>query len=176
VVAGGERFDGLYKGVVVSNIDELQLGRLLVSVQDVLGGQSLWAEASTPLAGISSGQYVIPLVNSGVWVQFVNGDADRAVWTGFWRGGTGDVPTAAKAATPGTAQVVIGTPGQNVLVLSDVPGPTGGILLQLHGTAGPYIRLSETGVEIGASASGPTIKVTAAGIDIGNNALFVLPG
>jgi hypothetical protein len=70
---------------------------------------------------------------------------------------------------------VLGTPGQNYLLLSDLAGPNGGIMLQLHGPAGPYIKLFEGGVEIGASATGPTIKVTPAGIDLGNQALFILP-
>ena len=86
------------------------------------------------------------------------------------------MPTAAKTAPPGVPQVVLGTPGQNYLLLSDQAGPSGGIKLQLHGPAGPYILLYEGGVEIGASASGPVIKVTPAGIDLGNGALTVLPG
>ena len=172
-----KKFHGLYKGVVVSSADQLRSGRLLVRVADVLGAEpAIWAAAATPLAGIASGMHVVPLVNSGVWVQFVDGDPDRAVWTGFWRGGPGEMPTAAQAAPDGTPQVVIGTPAQSCLLLSDLSGPAGGILLQLKGPAGPYIRLHEGGIEIGASAAGPTIKVTQAGIDLGNGALTVLPG
>ncbi|MEV7612592.1 phage baseplate assembly protein V [Streptomyces sp. NPDC089799] len=170
-------FHGLYQGVVVSNTDPLRTGRLLVRVADVLGDDPcVWAQPATPLAGPASGMYVVPLVNSGVWVQFAEGDPDRAVWTGFWRGGSAELPPAAQAAPDGTPQVVIGTPAQTCLLLSDLGGPTGGILLQLKGPAGPYIRLHEGGIEIGASAAGPTIKVTQAGIDLGNGALTVLPG
>lgn len=177
MVADAQKYSGLYKGVVVSNVDPYQFGRLLVRVEDVLGSDPcIWAEPATPVAGLASGVYAVPLVGSGVWVQFVDGDIDRAVWTGFWRGGTTDVPTAARAAPPGTPQLVLGTPGQNYLLLSDLAGPAGSIKLQLHGPAGPYILLYEGGVEIGATAAGPTIKVTAAGIDLGNGALTVLPG
>ena len=177
MVADAQKYSGLYKGVVVSNVDPYQLGRLLVRVEDVLGGDPcIWAEPATPVAGLASGMYAVPLVDSGVWVQFVDGDIDRAVWTGFWRGGTTEVPTAARAAPPGTPQLVLGTPGQNYLLLSDMAGPTGSIKLQLHGPAGPYILLYEGGVEIGATAGGPTIKVTPAGINLGNDALVVLPG
>jgi hypothetical protein len=98
------------------------------------------------------------------------------VWTGFWRGGIGDVPAAARAAPPGTPQIVLGTPGQNYLVISDMPGPTGGIILQLHGPAGPYIKLSEAGVEIGATAAGPTIKVMPGMIDLGKGAITIVGG
>jgi hypothetical protein len=176
VTTDAKKFNGIYKGAVVSNIDPNKVGRLLVRVQDVLGATPFWAEPATPLAGLSSGMYVVPLPNSGVWVSFVNGDPDRPVYTGFWRGGVGEVPAAASAAPPGTPQIVLGTPTQNYVVISDMPGPSGGILLQLHGPAGPYIKLYEGGVEIGASAAGPTIKVTPAGIDIGNGALTVLGG
>lgn len=172
-----KKYHGLYQGVVVSNLDQLRSGRLLVRVADVLGyDPCIWASPATPLAGLASGMYIVPLIDSGVWVQFLDGDPDRAVWTGFWRGGAGDVPLAAQAAPDGVPQVVIGTPAQSCLLISDFAGPAGGILLQLKGPAGPYIRLYEGGIEIGASAAGPTIKVTQAGIDLGNGALTVLPG
>jgi uncharacterized protein involved in type VI secretion and phage assembly len=175
--ADDRKFSGLYKGVVVSNVDPYKYGRLLVRVEDVLGSDPcIWAEPATPLAGLASGQYSVPLPQSGVWIQFINGDLDRAVWTGFWRGGAGEVPPAAQAAPPGTPQIVLGTPGQNCLLISDLPGPTGGILLQLHTPAGPYIKLYEGGVEIGASAAGPVIRVTPASIDLGNGALTILGG
>lgn len=177
MVADAEKFTGPYKGVVVSNIDPFGYGRLLVRVEDVLGSDPcIWAEPATPLAGVANGQYAVPLIGSGVWVQFVNGDPDRAVYTGFWRGGSTEIPQAAKTAPPGTPQIVFGTPGQNYLLISDLPGPQGGIMLQLHGPAGAYIRLYEGGVEIGASATGPTIKVTPAGIDLGNGALTITGG
>ena len=175
--ADDRKFTGPYKGVVVSNVDPYSYGRLLVRVEDVLGSDPcIWADPAPPLAGLASGQYSVPLIGSGVWVQFVNGDLDRAVWTGFWRGGIGDVPAAARAAPPGTPQIVLGTPGQNYLVISDMPGPTGGIILQLHGPAGPYIKLSEAGVEIGATAAGPTIKVMPGMIDLGKGAITIVGG
>ncbi len=170
------KYQGLYQGVVASNVDPLEKGRLFVRVPDVTGtNPCIWADPATPLAGVGSGMFTTPLVGSGVWIQFVDGDIDRAVWTGFWRGVTTEVPPAARSASPGVPQIVLGTPGQNFLLLSDQPGKTGCIKLQLHGPAGPYILIYEGGIEIGATASGPTIKVTPAGIDIGNGALTVLP-
>ena len=68
------------------------------------------------------------------------------------------------------------TPGQNYLLISDAPGPQGGIMLQFGGPAGPYIKVSATGVEMGMSPAAPAITVTAAGIDLGNGALHVTTG
>ena len=47
-----KKFNGIYKGVVVSNVDPNKVGRLLVRVQDVLGATPFWAEPATPLAGL----------------------------------------------------------------------------------------------------------------------------
>jgi hypothetical protein len=167
------KFNGAYQGVVVSNVDPEGLNKLLVRVEDVLGNDScIWASPAAGLAGLQ----MTPQVDSGVWVLFQNGDPDRAVWTGFWRGGLGDVPKAAQQTTPGVPQIVMGTPTENFLLITDEPGPTGGIQLQLHGPDGPYIRLNETGIEISAGAAGPAIRVTAASIDFANGALTILPG
>jgi type VI secretion system (T6SS) baseplate-like injector VgrG len=166
------KFAGFYRGVVVSNVDPEGLNKLLVSVDDVLGADPcIWASPAAGLAGLQ----MTPQINSGVWVHFENGDIDRAVWTGFWRGGLVDVPAAAQQTPPGVPQIVMGTPTQNFLLITDAPGPTGGIQIQLHGPEGPYIKLNETGIEIAASPAGPAIRVTTAGIDLANGALTILP-
>lgn len=175
--ADDHKFSGPYKGVVVSNVDPYKYGRLLVRVDDVLGNDPcIWAEPVSAMAGVGSGQYLVPERGSGVLVQFINGDLDRAVWTGMWRGGIGDVPAAAQAAPPGTPQIVLATPGQSYLLISDTPGPQGGIMLQFGGPAGPYIKVSATGVELGMSPASPAITLTAAGIDLGNGALHITAG
>jgi hypothetical protein len=171
--ADDRKFSGPYKGVVVSNVDPYEYGRLLVRVEDVLGGDPcVWAEPIAPM----SGHYLVPAPGSGVLVHFVNGDLERAKWTGMWRGGVGEVPVAAQAAPPGTPQIVLATPLESYLLISDAPAPQGGIVLQLAGTAGPYIKISATGVEIGMSPASPAIRVTAAGIDLGNGALTITAG
>jgi hypothetical protein len=167
-------FQGLYQGVVVSNVDPLNRGRLLVRVSDVLDGfPAIWAEPSTPLAGPASGMYVVPLPNSGVWLEFAGGDPERAVWTGFWRGGTTELPNAARAIPPGTPQIVLGTPSQNAIVITDLPGPTGGIQIQLHGPAGPYIKLNETGIELSCGPGLASIRMTGTSVIVNNGALIV---
>jgi hypothetical protein len=57
----GQRFFGVYVGVVLDNQDPLQLGRVLVRVPSVGGAQSrgTWARVSVPRAGAQRGSVEI---------------------------------------------------------------------------------------------------------------------
>ena len=62
---------GKYRGVVINNIDPMQMGRIQVQVPDVLGpALSSWAMPCVPFAGIQSGVFVQPQIGAGVWVGF----------------------------------------------------------------------------------------------------------
>ena len=70
-----QRFYGKYRGTVINNVDPMQLGRLLVTVPDVLGAgvPSSWAEPCVPLAGPTvppMGVYLVPPIGAGVWIEF----------------------------------------------------------------------------------------------------------
>ncbi|WAZ20016.1 phage baseplate assembly protein V [Streptomyces cinnabarinus] len=169
-----KKWEGLYQGVVVSNVDTTQMGRLLVRVPEVLGDDpSIWASPLSPLAGTASGMYVVPVMGSGVWVQFLGGDPNRAVWVGFWRGGAGEVPPAAKSTPPGVPQIVLATPGQNSLVISDQSAPLGGITLQLRGPAGPFIKIDEKGIELSCGPGLASIKLMGTQVIVNGGALMV---
>ncbi|WP_433727421.1 phage baseplate assembly protein V [Actinoplanes sp. CA-051413] len=171
MTADAKKFSGPYKGVVVSNIDPLKLNRLQVRVDDVLGSDPcIWATPHTALAGM----HVVPIVQSGVWIVFQDDDIDRAVWTGFWRGGTLEAPQVSETVPPGVPQVVIGTPTQNYLLITDAPGPTGGIQIQLHGPSGPYIKINEAGIELSCGPGLATIRLAGTSVDINNGGLTVL--
>jgi type VI secretion system (T6SS) baseplate-like injector VgrG len=171
MTADAKKFSGLYQGVVVSNVDPLKLNRLMVRVEDVLGADPcIWARPHSALAGM----HVIPMVQSGVWIEFQDDDIDRAVWTGFWRGGTIDAPPVSETVPPGVPQVVIGTPTKNYLLITDSPGPSGGIQIQLHGPAGPYIKINESGIELSCGPGLATIKLAGTAVDINNGGLTVL--
>ncbi|MFD9005528.1 phage baseplate assembly protein V [Streptomyces sp. NPDC059582] len=172
-----KKWHGLYQGVVVSNVDTTDMGRLLVRVPEVLGDDPcIWASPLSPMAGTASGMYVVPLQNSGVWLQFLDGDPNRAVWTGFWRGGAGDVPPAAKSTPPGVPQIVLATPSQNALVISDQSGPAGGgaITMQLHGVGGPFIKINETSIEISCGPGRASIVLEGKQVRVNGDALTVL--
>ncbi|MEU7435282.1 phage baseplate assembly protein V [Streptomyces sioyaensis] len=168
------QWHGLYQGIVVSAVDESGAGLLQVRVPEVLGADiCAWAAPLTPLAGTDCGMYVVPPAGAGVWVQFLDGDPDRPVWVGFWRGGPGDVPSAAQSTPPGTPQIVLATPAQSALVISDQPGPTGGIRLQLHGENGPFISINETSIEMSCGPAGASIKLVGSQVIINGGALMV---
>ncbi|MFI2372831.1 phage baseplate assembly protein V [Streptomyces sp. NPDC018833] len=165
---------GLYQGVVVSAVDPTGAGRLSVRVPEVLGDDvCVWASPLTPLAGADCGMYVVPPPDAGVWVRFLDGDPNRAVAMGYWRGGPDDVPSAAKATPPGIPQIVLATPSKNALVISDLPGPAGGIKLQLHGDNGPFIKVNEMSIEISCGPGLASIQLVGAQVIVNGGALMV---
>jgi uncharacterized protein involved in type VI secretion and phage assembly len=80
-----ERFYGKYRGLVTDNDDPRGMGRVRARVPEVLGDTvSPWAMPCAPYAGDGSGQYTIPPVGGGVWIEFEGGDPARPLWAGCW--------------------------------------------------------------------------------------------
>jgi Type VI secretion system/phage-baseplate injector OB domain len=157
------KFWGKYRGTVVNNIDPEQRGRLMVSVPDVLTlVPSTWAEPCTPLAGPTGppmGVYLVPPIGAGVWVEFEQGDPDYPIWVGCRWGSAADIPSIAFAGLPVSPSIVLQTAGQNCIVISDVPGPAGGIMLRVGGS---IVTITQTGISLVA----PKVEITAATIDL----------
>jgi uncharacterized protein involved in type VI secretion and phage assembly len=124
-----------------------------------------------PAAGIQSGVFVLPTINSGVWVEFEQGDPDYPIWTGCYWGSAAEVPALALAATPGVQQIVIQSELQNTLMISDMPGPTGGILLK--SMTGAMIAINEIGITI-SNGQGATIVLTGPSVTVNEGALAVI--
>lgn len=168
----GKRYYGIYRGTVVLNIDPMQMGRISVIVPDVGSvTPSTWAMPSVPIAGKQSGVFVMPQIGSGVWVQFEGGDPDYPVWTGGWWGDAAEVPALALAGPPGDPNIVLQTALQNSLVISDLPGPTGGIMLK--STTGATIIVNDTGIYI-QNGKGASIIMTGPTVTINEGALVVV--
>ena len=154
---------GKFRGSVVDNADPERLGRVRVLVPDVLGSvPSSWAMPCVPVAGPQMGVWIVPPVGAGVWVEFEQGDPDYPIWVGGWWGTSAEVPGAALAGPTADAVILLQTRGGTGVVLSDVPGPTGGVTLRIAG--GAVIEVSQVAITIsngqGASIvlSGPTIS------------------
>jgi uncharacterized protein involved in type VI secretion and phage assembly len=164
-------YHGKYRGTVVNNVDPEQQGRLQALVPDVLGSMpSSWAMACVPFAGTQAGMWCVPAIGSGVWIEFEQGDPNYPVWTGGWWGSPADPPALALAIPPAVAQVVIQTTGQNTLLISDAPGPTGGLLLK--STTGAMIMINETGITL-SNGQGATIVMAGPSVTINAGALVV---
>jgi uncharacterized protein involved in type VI secretion and phage assembly len=162
---------GKYRGTVVNNIDPLQTGRIMAQVSDVTGpGPSSWAMPSFPVAGIQMGAWMIPPIGAGVWVEYEQGDPDHPIWTGCWFGSAAEVPATALAAPPGVPHLVLQTTLQNSLIISDVPGPTGGIIIK--STTGALISVNDLGITI-SNGKGASISMVGPSVTINAGALVV---
>jgi uncharacterized protein involved in type VI secretion and phage assembly len=166
------RYYGIYRGTVVNNVDPLQTGRIIAIVPDVSGVvPTTWAMPCVPLAGKQMGTFMVPQIGAGVFVQFEAGDPDRPVWTGGWWGSAAEVPALALAGVPGDPNIVIQTTLQNAIVVSDLPGPTGGIMLK--STTGATIIVNDTGIYI-QNGKGASIVMAGPSVTINEGALVVI--
>jgi uncharacterized protein involved in type VI secretion and phage assembly len=166
------RYYGKYRGVVLNNIDPMQMGRVQVQVPDVMGvGLSSWAMACVPFTGKQSGVYCVPQIGAGVWVEFEQGDPDRPIWVGGYWGTAAEVPVLSHTVPPAVNGFTIQTTLKNGIVVSDVPGPTGGIMIQT--TTGAMISVSDTGIVI-SNGKGAVISMIGPTVDVNAGALTVV--
>jgi uncharacterized protein involved in type VI secretion and phage assembly len=165
------KYYGKHRGTVLNNIDPMQKARLLVQVPDVLGlGISSWAMPCVPLAGIQMGSFVVPISGSLGWVEFEGGNPDYPIWSGCFWGSAGEIPALALAGIPASPNIVFQTQAQNTLVVSDLPGPTGGIMLK--STTGASIIVNDTGIYI-QNGKGASIVMVGPAVTINNGALAI---
>jgi len=171
-MSNGQTYFGIYRGTVINNIDPMQLGRIQAIVPDAGGiTPSTWATPCVPLAGKQMGTFLVPQIGAGVWIQFEAGDPDRPVWSGGWWGIAAEVPALALAGVPGDPNIVLQTTLQNAVVISDLAGPTGGIMLK--STTGATVIVNDTGIYI-QNGKGASIIMTGPTVTINNGALVVV--
>jgi len=165
------QYFGKYRGTVLNNIDPMQVGRLLVQVPDVLSElTSSWAMPCFPVTGKQMGFWSIPQIGTGVWIEFEQGDVDHPIWSGCWFGSAGDVPSLALATQAPLSSIFMQTAAQVVFQLSDLPGPTGGILLKT--ATGAMIAVNDVGITI-SNGKGATLVLTGPTVTINNGALAI---
>lgn len=163
---------GKYRGVVLNNIDPMQQGRLQIQVPDVAGlVPTSWAMPCVPLAGIQNGMVALPIIGSGVWVEFEQGNPDYPIWVGCFWGSTAEIPALALLTPPTTPAITFQTPLQNGMTISDMPGPTGGIMLK--STTGAALIVNDTGIYI-QNGKGAAITLVGPTVTINNGALTVI--
>ena len=169
-----QSFLGKFRATVLNNVDPETRGRLMLTIPDVLGVvPSTWAEPCTPLAGPTGppmGVYMVPPIGAGVWVEFEQGDPNYPIWVGCRWGGPSDIPPLAHAGLPVSPNIVMQTAGQNSFVISDLPGPTGGLMLK--SATGASIIVNDTGIYI-QNGKGASLIMTGPTVTINNGALVV---
>jgi uncharacterized protein involved in type VI secretion and phage assembly len=166
-----KKFYGKYRGTVVNAVDPMQLGRIQAIVPDVLGViPSSWAMGCFPVTGKQFGFMSIPQVGTGVWIEFEQGDPDKPIWSGCWFGIAAEVPAAALLVPPLVPGFVLQTTLQNTLMISDTPGPTGGILIKT--TTGAMISVNDIGITI-SNGKGATILMQGPSVIVNAGALVV---
>jgi hypothetical protein len=174
-----KRFYGKYRGLVVENIDPMQIGRILAQVPDVLGEiPSSWCMPCVPAAGIQAGCFIVPPLGSQVWIEFEQGNPNYPIWTGGFWGLVAEVPLMATVppTIPPGQNIVIQTTGQQSIILSDtVPAPfVGGVTLKGVNPLGPMIVVNDTGIYMTCGPGLATIMMTGTSIIMNEGALAIM--
>lgn len=167
----GNRYYGKYRGVVLNNVDPMQMGRLMVQVPDVTGlAPGSWAMPCVPIAGIQNGMVALPAIQSGVWVEYEQGDPEHPIWVGCYWGSPLEIPALARLTPPLVPAITLQTPLQNGITISDLPGPTGGIMLK---SMTATLIVNDTGIYI-QNGKGAFITMIGPIVTINNGALTVI--
>jgi hypothetical protein len=158
------RYYGKYRGSVFNNIDPESRGRIQAIVPDVLGLiPSTFALPCRAVAGKQSGMFAVPEINSGVWIEFEQGDPDYPIWSGCFWGSAAEVPLMGLASLPPSPSIVLESSGHNSLTLAGSTA-TGVMLSAGPVGASPSISITSAGIVIKVGAS--VISITTAGVDI----------
>jgi len=167
----GRKYYGKYRGVVIDNVDPMQIGRVMAMVPDVSTVlPTSWCMPCVPAAGVQAGMLAVPSIGAGVWIEFEQGDPDYPIWSGCFWGSAAELPALAQLSPPGLSSMAFQTTLQNGIVVNDMPGPAGGIVLK--STSGAFISVSDVGIYIsngqGAIITliGPTVTINEAALVI----------
>ena len=82
-----------------------------------------------------------------------------------------EVPLLSHMVPPAVPGITLQTPLKNGIVISDVPGPTGGI--QIQTATGAMISVTDIGIMI-SNGKGAVINLTGPTVDINLGALTVV--
>ncbi len=105
-----------------------------------------------------------------MWIEFEQGDPDHPIWVGGYFSAAG-VPALAQTVQPPLMGITLQTTAQNTIMVSDLPGPTGGIMLK--STTGATIIVNDTGIYI-QNGKGASIVMVGPNVTVNNGALTVI--
>jgi len=168
---GAKKYYGKFRATVLNNVDPMKMGRIQAMVPDVSNYvPTSWAMPCLPVAGVQAGIFTVPPIGAGVWIEFEQGDPDHPIWVGGYFSAA-DVPALAQTVQPPLMGITLQTTAQNTIMVSDLPGPTGGIMLK--STTGATIIVNDTGIYI-QNGKGASIIMTGPTVTINNGALVVV--
>ncbi len=134
------RYYGMYRGLVTSNADDENRGRIKVKVPAVFGKEELtnWALPVFRSAGNQYGEFWPPEDGDGVLVVFENGDANYPMYVGGWYANdelSSDfhIEGSGKSAKPPTRRGWI-TKGGHKILLEDKDGEQSVLVSWTDGT------------------------------------------
>jgi len=172
MIRPGRKYYGKYRGMVLNNIDPFQMGRLMVQVPDVTSlAPGSWAMPCAPIAGIQNGMVALPINGSGVWVEFEQGNPKNPIWVGCFWGSAAEIPALARLTPPVVSAITLQTPLQNGITISDLPGPTGGIMIK--SATGATLIVNDTGIYI-QNGKGASLVMVGPSVTINNGALVAI--
>jgi len=135
------KFNGMYRGKVLDNIDPDKLGRLKIQVFGVFDKIVVedipWAVPAFPLfsgSGSGYGYFVVPEVDSFVWVFFEAGDLYQPVYFAEAPSAVHGIPSEATTNYP--YRKILKTKAGVVLMIDD---STGDITIDTTGTSGSVV-------------------------------------
>ena len=117
------------------------------------------------------GMVALPMIGAGVWVEFEQGNPDYPIWVGCYWGSMAEMPKLSLMVPPVLPGITLQTPLMNGMVISDVPGPTGGILIK--NATGAMISVSDIGITI-SNGKGAVISLMGPTVDINLGALTIM--
>ena len=171
-MSGGPYF-GKYRGMVMNNIDPLGVGRLMVSIPDVCELEAgAWCDPCFPVAGMQMGIIAVPVIGSGVYVEFEQGNPEYPIWVGCWLNTAAEKPMLADTVPPPVPSITLQTPLGNGIVISDALGPTGAGGIVIKDASGAMIAVNDTGITI-TNGKGATIRLMGPTVDVNFGALTV---
>jgi hypothetical protein len=172
------KYYGKYRAIVFNNVDPMMIGRLSVICPDAsFLTPTTWCMPCVPLASPNAGMVALPAIGSGVWIEFEAGNPGKPIWVGCYWGLGAEVPVLSRIAPPLIPSITLQTTLKNGIVINDLAGPTGGVLIQ--SMTGAMISVSDTGIIIsngkGAviNMTGPAINIIGTPLDVNGGALTV---
>jgi hypothetical protein len=117
------RYYGKYRGLVESNEDGTNAGRLLVKVPAIMGEKAIgWAMPCFPYGGgPDRGLYLVPEKDDGVWVEFEAGNIAYPIWSGAWHA-KGEAPKGVDGSDPVPAVKLLKSRCGHIIQLDDTEG------------------------------------------------------